>query len=680
MTGVNLVSTSAVIPASVVVPLGAAALMTGFSRFLSRRARDLIAIAVAVATTTLTLILMAGSAGHPMIYWFSGWRPARGMVIGIDYAVGPLGAGMASLAGVLASAALVYCLRYFDSARGRHHALVLIFLAASVDFCLTGDLFNLFVAFELVAVTAFALTAYNTGHPAPLQGAINFAVTNSLGGMCVLMGVGFLYARTGSLNLAQIGQALAGQHADGLIVVAFALLAGGFLVKAAVVPFHFWLPDAYGSAPIPVCVLFAGVMSELGLFAVIRVWDTVFSGLAGSPGPRMRAVLLGLGILTALVGAIMALAQIHLKRMLAFVTMSHLGIYLIGAGLLTPLGLAGASLLVIGDGLAKSALFLGVGVVQHQRASVSETKLRGAGRGLAVTGVTIALGALVLADLPPFVSSVGHGLLVEAADRAGLPWLEIVIALGVVTSSAAVLRAAGRIWLGWGASESPARDGGTEDDPGEESQDHPDTEQPDPDGATHGDDERERSAQRQSGQRQSAQRQSGQRQSAQRQSGQRQSAQRQSGQRQSGRRQSGQRQRAPLTMVLPPLALLAIGLGLGLTSGLEEHVTSAAAAFTDRAAYTAAVLGTHNGPAAGITVPATPAVSAGGVLTDLGQVLAALCVAAIALDRRAVRLRRTLAAGTAWLRLLHSGLVGDQVTWLAAGLALLAALALAALH
>jgi multicomponent Na+:H+ antiporter subunit D len=587
---------------------------------------------------------------------------------------------MASLAGVLASAALVYCLRYFDSARGRHHALVLIFLAASVDFCLTGDLFNLFVAFELVAVTAFALTAYNTGHPAPLQGAINFAVTNSLGGMCVLMGVGFLYARTGSLNLAQIGQALAGQHADGLIVVAFALLAGGFLVKAAVVPFHFWLPDAYGSAPIPVCVLFAGVMSELGLFAVIRVWDTVFSGLAGSPGPRMRAVLLGLGILTALVGAIMALAQIHLKRMLAFVTMSHLGIYLIGAGLLTPLGLAGASLLVIGDGLAKSALFLGVGVVQHQRASVSETKLRGAGRGLAVTGVTIALGALVLADLPPFVSSVGHGLLVEAAGRAGLPWLEIVIALGVVTSSAAVLRAAGRIWLGWGASESPARDGGTEDDPGEESQDHPDTEQPDPDGATHGDDERERSAQRQSGQRQSAQRQSGQRQSAQRQSGQRQSAQRQSGQRQSGRRQSGQRQRAPLTMVLPPLALLAIGLGLGLTSGLEEHVTSAAAAFTDRAAYTAAVLGTHNGPAAGITVPATPAVSAGGVLTDLGQVLAALCVAAIALDRRAVRLRRTLAAGTAWLRHLHSGLVGDQVTWLAAGLALLAALALAALH
>src|SRR6185437_12605847 len=478
--------------------------------------------------------------------------------------------------------------------------------AASVDFCLTGDLFNLFVAFELVAVTAFALTAYNAGRPAPLQGAINFAVTNSLGGMAVLMGVGFLYARTGSLNLAQIGQALAGQHADGLIVVAFALLTGGFGVKAAVVPFHFWLPDAYGSAPIPVCVLFAGVMSELGLFAVIRVWVTVFSGLDGGTGPRMRAVLLGLGILTAVVGAVMALAQVHLKRMLAFLTMSHLGIYLIGAGLLTPLGLAGAALLVIGDGLAKSALFLCVGVLQHQRASVSEAKLRGAGRGagrgLAVTGVTVALGALFLADLPPYVSAAGHGLLVDAAERAGLGWLELVIAFSVVASSGAVLRAAGRIWLGWGEGGNPEPAAGTADDPGEESEDS--GEESEDSGEESEDSE-------------------------------------------APGEQPGRRQRVPLTMVLPPLALLAIGLGLGLTSGVEDHVAVA---------------------------------GAGGLLADAGQALAALCVAGIALDRRAAGLRRALAAGTAWLRHLHSGLVGDQVTWLTAGLALLAALTAAALH
>lgn len=645
-----------VIPASIAVPLAGAALLAGFNRVLPRWARDVTAIAAALATTGLTLDLTAASAGRPLIYWFGGWRPVGGTALGVDYAVGSLGAAMASLAGLLASAALVYSWRYFDSARGRHHALVLTFLAGSVDFCLTGDLFNMFVAFELVAVTAFALTGYNAGHPAPLQGAINFAVTNSLGGMSVLMGVAFLYARAGSLNLAQIGRALAGQRADGLVVAAFALLAGGFLVKAAVVPFHFWLPDAYGSAPIPVCVLFAGVMSELGLFAVIRVWITVFSGLAGGPGPRVRAVLLGLGLLTAVTGAVMALAQRHLKRMLAFVTMSHVGIYLTGVGLLTPLGLTAAALLVVGDGLAKSALFLGVGVVQHERASVSETRLRGRGRGLAVTGATIALGALVLADLPPFVSASGHALLVAAAGQAGLSWTEAVVSLSLIASSGAVLRAAARVWLGWGDAGNPDAASGTEDDPGDEDMD--------------------RSGKDRSGKDRSG---SAGARRAQEDRGQDYRRQEEGGQEDGGqdvRAQEGRRRRVPLTMLLPPLVLLAVGLGLGLTPALEEHAAAAAAAFSDRAAYSAAVLGGRGGaqPRGAIAVPVPPAASAGGILAELGQVLAALCLAGIALDRRAVRLRRALAAGTRWLRRLHSGLVGDQVTWLAAGLALLAAL------
>jgi multicomponent Na+:H+ antiporter subunit D len=202
-----------------------------------------------------------------------------------------------------------------------------------------------------------------------------------------------------------------------------------------------------------------------------------------------------------------------------------------------------------------------------------------------------------------------------------------------------VLRAAARIWLGWGDAESLDADTGTADDPGEEAADRSDT---DADTGTAG-----------------------------------------AEQEQDRRGRSGERRPVPLTMLLPPLALLAIGLGLGLTCGIEEHAAAAAAAFSDRAAYAAAVLGAHGGSitaGGGIVVPASPAPSAGGLLTDLGQVLAALCVAGIALDRRAWRLRRALAAGTRWLRRLHSGLVGDQVTWLAAGLALLAALGQWAVH
>ncbi len=217
-----------------------------------------------------------------------------------------------------------------------------------------------------------------------------------------------------------------------------------------------------------------------------------------------------------------------------------------------------------------------------------------------------------------------------------------MIALSVTLSSGAVLRAAGRIWLGWGDTRSSRPSADTADDPGEEYVDRPDT-------------TNSAGAEGVPG----------------------------TGRDQHQREWSGRLRRVPLTMLLPPLALLAIGLGLGLTSGTEEHAAAAAAGFSDRVPYAAAVLGTHGGsmPTGGrVVVPAPPPASAGGALTDLGQVLAALCVAGIALDRRAVGLRRALAAGTAWLRRLHSGLVGDQVTWLTAGLALLAALGEAALH
>src|SRR4029079_1093002 len=122
------------------------------------------------------------------------------------------------------------------------------------------------------------------------------------------------YARTGALNLAQIGVALAHGHADGLVVGAFAFLCIGFMVKAAIVPFHFWLSDAYAVAPTPACVVFSGVMSDLGIYAVARIYWTVYAHAL--PAESLRIVLVLMGTLTALLGAVMCLAQVHLKRLL----------------------------------------------------------------------------------------------------------------------------------------------------------------------------------------------------------------------------------------------------------------------------------------------------------------------------------------------------------------------------
>src|SRR5919202_1071648 len=202
--------------------------------------------ATAIAVAALCALLLARSTDETIVYWFGGWQPRDGIALGISFVIDPLGAGLATFTGLLMSAALLFCWRHFESVSHIFHALMLVFL-------------------ELMTVSAIALTAHEIGHRPPIEGSINFAVTNSIGSFLVLSGIALIYGRTGALNLAQIGETLGQSAPDRLVIVAFALLVAGFFVKAGVVPFHFWLADAYAVAPTPVCILFAGAMSEPGL-------------------------------------------------------------------------------------------------------------------------------------------------------------------------------------------------------------------------------------------------------------------------------------------------------------------------------------------------------------------------------------------------------------------------------
>jgi multicomponent Na+:H+ antiporter subunit D len=589
----------------VAIPLIAAAVLVGSVAVSGRRFVDAWSTACAVVVTVLlAMVLVRTGDEGTLVHWFGGWEPRDGVALGISFTVDPIGAGLALFIGFLFVMAFVFSWRYFTVVGPLFHALMLVFLAAAVGFSLTGDLFNLFVFFELLSVSAFALTAYDIEEEGPLQGALNFAVTNSVGAALVLTGIALLYARTGALNMAQIGESLAGSGADTLVIGAFTLLVVGFLVKAAVVPFHFWLADAYAVAPTPVCLLLSAAMSELGLYALARVYWTVFSGAFDDSEEALRAVLVCAGALTAVVGAVMCFAQRHLRRMLAFATISHVGLFLIGIALLDAGGLSGTAVYVLADGAVKASLFICVGVLGHRYASVDEHTLFGRGRDLPITAALTALGGLALASLPPFGPFLGKSLIEESATQLGYGWIAVPFVFASALTGGAVLRACGRIFRGWG----PQVEHGPDPFVGPTREADPEIEYP--------------------------------------------------------------HHAVPQTMTIPTIALLAVGLGIGLLPGLADHVLAAAERFQDRPGYAASVL---EGVSAATGRSDAHGPGAIDFLYATLSVAGALGLAGIALSRGRFRdalrpaVARSADRALRSLRALHSGHVGDYVTWLVVG-------------
>ncbi len=435
-------------PIAVAAPILGAALLMLLGRRVPRLALDVAALVVAAAEVALVADVFATSTSGRVVTWVAGWTPHKGYSVGIVLVNDPVGAGAALCAASLVFLALLYSAGYIDSVHGHFHCLMLLFLAGMVGMAMTGDLFDMFCFFELMGAAAYGLTGMKVEEESSLQGALNFGIVNSLGAYISLVGIGILFAHTGSLSLPILGRDLAHQRPDALIVAAFVLVLTGFLVRAAMVPFHFWLADAHAVAPAPVCALFSGVMAPLGAYAAFRIYWTVFAPVV--PVGDVRRAFLVLGATTAVVGAIMTLGQRHVKRLLAYSTVAQLGLLLLALACLTSQGTAGALLDAAGHAGVKGALFLIAGVLLDLYGTMDEAELFGRAARHRVLGWLFVAGGLALAALPPFGTGLGEAVSAEAAVSLGYTWVPAVFVAVSAATGGAVLRVGARAFFGLG--------------------------------------------------------------------------------------------------------------------------------------------------------------------------------------------------------------------------------------
>ncbi|WP_428485696.1 complex I subunit 5 family protein [Rhodopila sp.] len=582
-------------PLPVAGPLAIAGLLLAFGRVLPSRVPDVVAVLTALGSAAICVVMAMHAGEHPLIYWFGGWTPRTGQALGISFVVDQAGAAFAAFIGLLFAATLVFAWGYFDEVQAHFHVLMLLFMAGMTGFCLTHDLFNLFVWFEVMSVAAFAVTGYAL-RPSALEGALTFTVVNTIGSYLILGGIGLIYAQVGALDFAALERGVAAAPGDAVITASFVLLATGLLIKAAQVPFQFWLSDAHAVAPSPVSVIFSGAMVSIGLYGVAKLTWAVFAP-SDVVLHVVRTLLLGMGVASAIVGGVMAVVQRHVKRLLAFSTISHTGIMLIGLALLNREGLSGMLVYMAGHGLVKGALFMVAGILMASCGGIDEIGLRGKGRDIWPAGVAMAAGGLLLAGLPIGLMDKGTDLIEAAGHEAGKGWVMIAVTVGAACTGGAVLRVTGRVFLGLG--QVPGEE---ERSPTEEEQEKADR---------------------------------------------------------------------PLWLMLAPTVLLLV-LALPEAEAAGDYAMRAATSFMHPDVE--AILGLRAANTG--TVPLVPSHDSGGSWMPWVSVALAVAIAAFELTRRRLPERpvvwvdRITTPVLNALSTIHSGLIGDYVTWVMVGLAL----------
>ncbi len=415
------------LPIFVAIPLVTAFLLPIFGKKL----KALATVLANLAAVSL-LVLAVASIGRSAVYEIGKWS----IPIGINLVLDGLSSLLLLVISVVSTAAMLFSVRYMEqyTAKAKYLSLFMLMVAGMNGVVLSGDVFNLFVFLEIASIASYALVGFGCGHE-ELEASFKYMVLGSIASIFVLFGVALTYGNTGSLNMAYISKAIQVSGLNIGLGFALCLFIVGFGLKAALVPFHAWLPDAHPSAPAPISAMLSGVLIKaLGVYALCRMVFNVF-GISVQIG----WLLIVLGLLSMVAGAFLAIGQWDLKRLMAYSSISQIGYVVLGiglGGLIIARGdnLAWASLAILGGlfhlanhAVYKSLLFLTSGSVEMSTGTREMKQMGGLAEKMPVTRATCTVASASIVGIPPFSGFWSKLILVVAAIQAHFYWIAAII-------------------------------------------------------------------------------------------------------------------------------------------------------------------------------------------------------------------------------------------------------------
>ncbi|MBN2778939.1 MAG: hypothetical protein JXR36_14975 [Bacteroidales bacterium] len=373
---------------------------------------------------TVVLFSEVTSTGKPIITQIAGWAPP----IGINLVFSAFSGFIAGIISIMGLLVWVYSYKFkkveFDNSL-KYFVLIMLVTAGSIGVVLTGDIFNLFVFLEIVALSSYPLVAFYRGRDGA-EASFKYLIVGAFASIAILLGIVLIYSQLGTLNMAEISLRI-GEMPEKIKITAFILLFLGFGIEAEMFPLNGWAPDAYSQAPGPVGAVFASMTAKAGIYTIIRLVFTLFDIDAG------YQLLLGMGIITLVVSEGIALRQEKLKRMLAFSSLGQMGLLMIAFGINTKAAVVAGMFILFNHAVIKSLLFFSGSYLVYNSENKNIKDLFGFGKKLPLTAFLFGLGAFAIVGLPPLSGFWAKlSLLMASADSNLIALIALILIVSVV--------------------------------------------------------------------------------------------------------------------------------------------------------------------------------------------------------------------------------------------------------